>query len=135
MFECKLCVDTIMRIQTEIPRIIVLTVVPPTGKQCNVSVLVERVGDSFGAMLQLTVDHRMLIPPKMLTRSVLIVVVVLRLVTTATIVTRGQDSRTRRGAGGSRAMVRYLLVLCSAPSVPQPVVQSRRRPLLGPSPG
>ena len=28
-----------------------------------------------------------------------------------------------------------LLVLCSAPSVPQPVVQSRRRPLLGPSPG
>ena len=26
-------------------------------------------------------------------------------------------------------------VLCSAPSVPQPVVQSRRRPLLGPSPG
>ena len=27
------------------------------------------------------------------------------------------------------------LVLCSAPSVPQPVVQSRRRPLLGPSPG
>ena len=28
-----------------------------------------------------------------------------------------------------------LVVLCSAPSVPQPVVQSRRRPLLGPSPG
>ena len=28
-----------------------------------------------------------------------------------------------------------LIVLCSAPSVPQPVVQSRRRPLLGPSPG
>ena len=27
------------------------------------------------------------------------------------------------------------LVLCSAPSGPQPVVQSRRRPLLGPSPG
>ena len=27
------------------------------------------------------------------------------------------------------------LVLCSDPSVPQPVVQSRRRPLLGPSPG
>ena len=27
------------------------------------------------------------------------------------------------------------LVLCNAPSVPQPVVQSRRRPLLGPSPG
>ena len=27
------------------------------------------------------------------------------------------------------------LVLCSAPSVPQPVVQSRRRPLIGPSPG
>ena len=26
------------------------------------------------------------------------------------------------------------LVLCSAPSVPQPVVQSRRMPLLGPSP-
>ena len=29
----------------------------------------------------------------------------------------------------------FLVVLCSAPSVPQPVVQSRRRPLLGPSPG
>ena len=27
------------------------------------------------------------------------------------------------------------LVLCNALSVPQPVVQSRRRPLLGPSPG
>ena len=27
------------------------------------------------------------------------------------------------------------LELCSTPSVPQPVVQSRRRPLLGPSPG
>ena len=27
------------------------------------------------------------------------------------------------------------VVLCSSPSVPQPVVQSRRRPLLGPSPG
>ena len=27
------------------------------------------------------------------------------------------------------------VVLCSVPSVPQPVVQSRRRPLLGPSPG
>ena len=27
------------------------------------------------------------------------------------------------------------VVLCKAPSVPQPVVQSRRRPLLGPSPG
>ena len=27
------------------------------------------------------------------------------------------------------------LLLCSAPSVPQPVIQSRRRPLLGPSPG
>ena len=27
------------------------------------------------------------------------------------------------------------LELCSSPSVPQPVVQSRRRPLLGPSPG
>ena len=26
-------------------------------------------------------------------------------------------------------------VMCSAPSVPRPVVQSRRRPLLGPSPG
>merc|ERR1712155_463935 len=31
--------------------------------------------------------------------------------------------------------VRLYLVLCSAPSVPQPVVQSRRRLLLGPSPG
>ena len=29
----------------------------------------------------------------------------------------------------------YRIVLCSAPSVAQPVVQSRRRPLLGPSPG
>ena len=28
-----------------------------------------------------------------------------------------------------------ILELCSAPSVPQPVVQSRRRPLLRPSPG
>ena len=28
-----------------------------------------------------------------------------------------------------------VLVLCSAPSVPQPVVQLQRRPLLGPSPG
>ena len=28
-----------------------------------------------------------------------------------------------------------LVVLCSAPSVPQPVLQSRRRPLLGLSPG
>ena len=28
-----------------------------------------------------------------------------------------------------------ILVLSSAPSVPQPVVQSLRRPLLGPSPG
>ena len=87
---------------------------PPQGS--NVSVLVERVGDSFGAMLQLTVDHRMLIPHKMLTRSVLIAVVVLRLVTTATIVTRGQDSRTRRGAGGSRAMVRYLSALLQSRS-------------------
>ena len=33
------------------------------------------------------------------------------------------------------AVRRTELVLCSAPSVPQPVVQSRRRPLLGPSPG
>ena len=31
--------------------------------------------------------------------------------------------------------VLLLLMLCSASSVPQPVVQSRRRPLLGPSPG
>ena len=29
----------------------------------------------------------------------------------------------------------FQVVLCSTPSVPQPVVQSRRRPLLGPSPG
>ena len=36
-----------------------------------------------------------------------------------------------RGRGGSATQ----LVLCSGPSVPQPVVQSRRRPLLGPSPG
>ena len=31
--------------------------------------------------------------------------------------------------------VLFVVVLCSAPSVPQPVVQSRRRPLLGPFPG
>ena len=31
--------------------------------------------------------------------------------------------------------VLFVVVLCSAPSSPQPVVQSRRRPLLGPSPG
>ena len=30
---------------------------------------------------------------------------------------------------------KVVIVLYSAPSVPQPVVQSRRRPLLGPSPG
>ena len=29
----------------------------------------------------------------------------------------------------------FYLVLLNDPSVPQPVVQSRRRPLLGPSPG
>ena len=29
----------------------------------------------------------------------------------------------------------FSIVMCSAPSVPQPVVQSWRRPLLGPSPG
>ena len=34
----------------------------------------------------------------------------------------------------SPAVTRWL-VLCSAPLVPQPVVQSQRRPLLGPSPG
>ena len=45
------------------------------------------------------------------------------------------------GAGGDGAPVQLPLrpgpglVLCVAPSVPQPVVQSRRRPLLGPSPG
>ena len=33
------------------------------------------------------------------------------------------------------AQVQLRVVLCSSPSVPQPVVQSRRRPLLGPSPG
>ena len=32
-------------------------------------------------------------------------------------------------------ILRISAMLCSAPSVPQPVVQSRRRPLLGPSPG
>ena len=69
--------------------------------------------DSFGARLQLTVDprmlmpHQMLIPHKMLTGRVLIAVLVLRLASSATIVTRGQDTRTRRGAG-DRAMVRYL---------------------------
>ena len=34
-----------------------------------------------------------------------------------------------------RKILMIIVVLCSAPSVPQPVVQSRRRPLLGPSPG
>ena len=42
--HCVLTVDTIMRTQTEIPRIIVLTFAPPTGSAINVSVLVERVG-------------------------------------------------------------------------------------------
>ena len=37
------------------------------------------------------------------------------------------------GRGGSGNQIKH--VLCSAPSVPQPVVQTRRRPLLGPSPG
>ena len=37
--------------------------------------------------------------------------------------------------GGRRLLSGIQLVLCSAPSVPQPVVQSRRRPLLGPSLG
>ena len=41
----------------------------------------------------------------------------------------GQDIQGDTGHAGPG------LVLCSAPSVPQPVVQSRRRPLLGPSPG
>ena len=63
--------------------------------------------DSFGARLQLTVDPRMLIPHKMLTGRVLIAVLVLRLASSATIVTRGQDTRTRRGAGDGRAMVRH----------------------------
>ena len=35
----------------------------------------------------------------------------------------------------STGCARSGVVLCVAPSVPQPVVQSRRRPLLGPSPG
>ena len=42
------------------------------------------------------------------------------------------------GPGGDQAYYHVTilssLVLCSAPLVPQPVVQSRRRPLLGPSP-
>ena len=44
---------------------------------------------------------------------------------------------TRQRALEPRPEVRGALaiVLCSAPSVPQPVAQSRRRPLLGPSPG
>ena len=38
---------------------------------------------------------------------------------------------------GSDAKVAHVsrVVLCSAPSVPQPVVQSQKRPPLGPSPG
>ena len=59
--------------------------------------------------------------------------------------TRGRSRCWRRWRGWtdwwrtawrrSRWWTRLWLVLCSAPSVPQPVVQSRRRPLLGPSPG
>ena len=47
----------------------------------------------------------------------------------AMIMTLWQDGEEEVGGGG------WWLVLCSAPSVPQPVVQFRRRPLLGPSPG
>ena len=41
-----------------------------------------------------------------------------------------REARYEKQVGGGKSVV-----LCSAPSVPQPVVQSRRRPLLGPSPG
>ena len=50
---------------------------------------------------------------------------------------RGAGAAGEHRGGGARP-VRVPgagLVLCSAPSVPQSVVQSRRRPLLGPSPG
>ena len=56
---------------------------------------------------RMLMPHQMLTPHKMLTGRVLIAVLVLRLASSATIVTRGQDTRTRRGAG-DRAMVRYL---------------------------
>ena len=41
-----------------------------------------------------------------------------------------REARYEKQVGGGKRVV-----LCSDPSVPQPVVQSRRRPLLGPSPG
>ena len=43
--------------------------------------------------------------------------------------------RLDTGLSQASAIKESRLVLCSAPSVPQPVEQSRRRPLLGPSPG
>ena len=43
--------------------------------------------------------------------------------------------RSRSSSSSSRSSYSSRLVLCRAPSVPQPVVQSQRRPLLGPSPG
>ena len=47
----------------------------------------------------------------------------------------GDPHHVTRYAGACADCEDQELVLCSAPSVPQPVVQSRRRPLLGPSPG
>ena len=54
------------------------------------------------------------------------------------VVVRHPDWSEQGAAGavpGISSSVRCTLVLCCAPSVPQLVVQSRRRPLLGPSPG
>ena len=66
-------------------------------------------------------------------------------VETSCLVYRDQDQDRRPGSwsiavtlatsGQQPAASQSRIVLCSAPSVPQPVVQSRRRPLLGTSPG
>ena len=47
----------------------------------------------------------------------------------------GEDAPDGAGEGEDDGVHHLGVVLCKAPSVPQPVVQSRRRPLLGPSPG
>ena len=48
---------------------------------------------------------------------------------------RGVGADPDRGRGLPQLGPAPGLVLCKAPLVPQPVVQSQRRPLLGPSPG
>ena len=50
----------------------------------------------------------------------------------APLVSEVRVDQVKTGLGGAAG---NKVELCSAPSVPQPVVQSRRRPLLGPSPG